>query len=281
MTTPDDIYISCINLDRSVDRWRRYEKLNTELKKKIVRFPAVDGRKIDYLSSPDISIRTKINILNEHKRSQSDIETVGAVGCYLSHIGALQDFYLTRKEKYLLLLEDDAEISSKTITELPQYVDSLPEGVKDKWDLLLIGDVHLYPFNYETLPWTPERKIYSAETHKYPIRFQSSEYRYQDVKHFIGTHAILYRRECIPTILNHHLPVEMAWDIFLSVLSEFGYIKILKDAEYPHVHQNILSSDIGHVVSISLLNQNDLWFKPAVWILIFVLVVIGLKKKFS
>jgi GR25 family glycosyltransferase involved in LPS biosynthesis len=105
--------VKVINLDRRPDRWQRFSSQlgvkELETKYKVDRFSAVDGKTLDVMNDDRISMRTKRNIKMRSRRTHEDIDTVGAIGCYLSHVQIWKEF-LTTSASCVLVLEDDALI---------------------------------------------------------------------------------------------------------------------------------------------------------------------------
>lgn len=110
-----------INLDRRPDRWERFVsqpgiatlgKLYT-----VERFSAVDGKTINVETDERISMRTKRNIKFRTRRTHEDIDTVGAIGCYLSHVQIWREFVASGAQA-VMVLEDDALIPANFLDML-------------------------------------------------------------------------------------------------------------------------------------------------------------------
>jgi GR25 family glycosyltransferase involved in LPS biosynthesis len=105
--------VKVINLDRRPDRWKRFSKQAGVFQLgqvyPIERFSAVDGKTIDVETDDRISMRTKRNIKFRTRRTHEDIDTVGAIGCYLSHVTIWKEF-LASNASAIMVLEDDAMI---------------------------------------------------------------------------------------------------------------------------------------------------------------------------
>ena len=71
----------CITLERRKDRWKRFQDQPGLRGLDVKRFIGVDGKTLDYMNDPRISTMTKRTIKLHQKRSHSDIDTVGGVGC--------------------------------------------------------------------------------------------------------------------------------------------------------------------------------------------------------
>jgi GR25 family glycosyltransferase involved in LPS biosynthesis len=106
-----DLIIYCINLKHRLDRWNRFESQEAlvELKSEhtFKRFEGVNGKEIDVQNDSRVSTRTKRNIRDNIRRSHEELDTVGGVGCYLSHYNIWKKFVEMDKEEYCLIFEDD------------------------------------------------------------------------------------------------------------------------------------------------------------------------------
>lgn len=98
-----------INLDRSVDRWRGWAERWPDAQ----RLPAVNGRELDLRALPPalIANRTRRNLLWKQERCEVDeLNTVGALGCSLSHVRAMEAIQASGA-LFGVVLEDDASFS--------------------------------------------------------------------------------------------------------------------------------------------------------------------------
>lgn len=106
-----------INLDRSKDRWERWLRF-----KDVIREPAVDGRTLDLETSPLISLRTKSKVLSREPRTEHyQINTRGAIGCYLSHINTLKKM-VDLQLPLAIICEDDVDLSKMRDNSISQSV---------------------------------------------------------------------------------------------------------------------------------------------------------------
>ncbi len=116
------IHVYCINLRNRPDRWKRFSSQvgvrEIEKNFQFERAEAVVGKEIDIQNDSRISIRTKRNILFQKRRDHEDLDSPGAVGCYLSHTMLWKKF-LDSNEECCIILEDDAMIP-KNFVELFQ-----------------------------------------------------------------------------------------------------------------------------------------------------------------
>lgn len=101
--------IFVINLDRSKDRWARMQRAMSDAgfsETEYERFSGVDGKKLDpeYIRSI-LSVRAYFD-LNRPRYEHRMFNSLGAVGCYLSHLSVAQKI-VNDNLPHALVLEDD------------------------------------------------------------------------------------------------------------------------------------------------------------------------------
>ena len=197
------IPVFCINLDK---RPERFKKFSTQPGAKAIlayteRFPAIDGATIDPLKSDKIALQTKYNILHKTRRSHGEINTLGAIGCSLSHYGVWQKF-LAGKADYCLVLEDDADVPA----DLRERVMTCTGGTQtfDVWAL------------------------------SYRLRGSLREHSgsWKVPEYYWGTSAYIISRAGAETLSNSFFPVECHMDKFFCLQNDLGYIRLV-------VHESI------------------------------------------
>lgn len=127
-----DFQIYIINMDRSPDRLDAMAKQLGTLELQYERIPAVDGTA---LKMDDCEVQSVIDFDHWSRFHHRDA-LPAEIGCYLSHLRALESF-MNSGHKYGVILEDDADIS-------PALADVL-EGLKnasDQWDLVKLHSSH-------------------------------------------------------------------------------------------------------------------------------------------
>jgi GR25 family glycosyltransferase involved in LPS biosynthesis len=279
----DKIHVQVINLDRSIERWEAISKWRHNFKD-FNRFSAIDARTYDYLNSDKVSLRTKLYIKGNIKRAYHDINSVGAIGCSLSWYSVLKNFYddINGKE-YLLVFEDDLNLD-KFNTQVKTYAEEVVEELAklpNGWDLWLLG---LHPkrmgfsigreyteWESNTLPTTEP-----SFTLTNPLSFDvSAEPEYAEVKQFLGTHAILFKRESIPKVLKSFFPIEMHYDAYLSFLAQKGDIRIICKPSFSLEQNGSFEGTIAHeIFTPALLNQGDVWYKILFLLLVIVMIIL-------
>jgi GR25 family glycosyltransferase involved in LPS biosynthesis len=273
------MHVQVINLDRSKDRWETINAWKhgfTDFN----RLSAIEGKDIDYMNSDKISLKTKLYIKGNIKRAFFDINSIGAIGCALSHYKGLKDFYDNPElGEYLLMLEDDLNLDETTINYADQVNKEL-SLIKDKnWDVWILGmheRIAGFTVGKDNVPWsdisTDEVEI--ANSLKNPISFKlSAEPEYTDVRQFLGAQAIIYRRQVIPKILESFFPIDLHYDAYLSFLAQKKDIRIIHKPTFNLKQNSSYEGTISHEnFNISLLGQQDYYYK--IFFLILVVIII-------
>jgi len=181
-----------INMPQRTDRWDRFKKLETtRYMKGLTRVAATNGKAIDYMHDKRISLRTKLNIFRNYRRSHHEIATLGAVGASLSHFDVWRRF-LRSGAPICLVLEDDAKLSTDDIHSVHRLWPSLPPN----WGIWLLGY------------YTPNLVIE-------PL----AEHPWNRVYNYTAAHAYLLTRDAAKKLLEEPLPIEMHVDHYMSICS--------------------------------------------------------------
>jgi glycosyl transferase family 25 len=129
----------CITLERRQDRWRRFQDQSGINQLDLKRFLGVDGKTIDVRKDDRVALCTKRNILAKVRRSHEELDSVGGVGCALSHIAVWQ-WMVDNNQEVCLVFEDDAVVP-------PDFVERANKCIQEstilkdpkKWDMWLLG----------------------------------------------------------------------------------------------------------------------------------------------
>lgn len=189
------IPIYCINLDKRPERYRAFARQPGVQSLTIKRFSAVDGSKIS-LNSPDISNQTKYNILHKTRRSHSQIDTLGAIGCSLSHYSIWKEF-LRSDHEYCFVLEDDALV---------------PVGLANQIKLVTMA-----PHSFDV--WALSYKLYNKTLNEVSATWKSPVY-------FWGTSAYIISRKGATELIDQFFPIECHLDNYMCLKNSFGKIHL-------------------------------------------------------
>lgn len=120
------IYV--INLDRDVERMASIRANLDGLGLPFERLPAIIGKDVP-------GWETLVDMSAYAWRNRQDSPRAGEIGCYLSHLKAMETFLRT-DEPWCVILEDDVEV-------LPACIDVLRSlAEKDDWDLVKLFNFH-------------------------------------------------------------------------------------------------------------------------------------------
>jgi glycosyl transferase, family 25 len=125
----DNVIALAINLDRSKDR---LEHIRKQLENKPFtwqRVPAVDGW------SNEVNLEASID-RNAFEKQHGKPALPGEIGCYLSHIKAIQ-LFVDSTYDYGLILEDDVQLGENLCPTLFELIQN-----NDKWDLIKLSGIH-------------------------------------------------------------------------------------------------------------------------------------------
>lgn len=193
-----------INLKERRDRWKRFtDQPIIHSFKALKREPAINGKKLNYARDKRISLRTKLNIFRNYRRSHHEIATLGAIGSSMSHIGIWKKF-VESGAKTCLVLEDDAILTENQIAEVNRIMPSLPSG----WGVWILG---CYKPNLisEPLPTKPWHRVYN----------------------FTAAHAYLLTRAAAIKLLEEPFPIEAHIEYYITGCSILKDFKIVKHPE--------------------------------------------------
>lgn len=129
----------CITLERRQDRWRRFQDQSGINQLDLKRFLGVDGKTIDVRKDDRVALCTKRNILAKIRRSHEELDSVGGVGCALSHIAVWQ-WMVDNNQEVCLVFEDDAVVPPDFVQRANTCIQE-STILKDpkKWDMWLLG----------------------------------------------------------------------------------------------------------------------------------------------
>ena len=201
-----------INMKERKDRWARFiQQPAVHLLKGLKHLTAINGKKLDARNDTRISIRTRLNVLRNYRRSHYEIATMGAVGASLSHIDAWKKF-LKSRAKYCLILEDDAILTETALYDVNQLSSTLPTD----WGIWLLG-CYKPTCVFEHMNAKPWNRIYN----------------------FTAAHAYILSRGAAIELLKDAIPIESHIDHYMS---DVAVVKDITIVQHPSVHVEFLNS---------------------------------------
>ena len=187
LNTEDVKYI--INLDKRIDRWNVTSKnLINSGYSNLKKFKAIEGNRIDKATLNKLVTHESMKDIKNGYRTEHHQLSIGAVGCYLSHINLWELGYDTNKDDYVIIFEDDT---------LPTIHSSdLQDSLKDlplDWDIVLFGGIYY-----------TDKRINNT---------------FCKIDRFYCLHAYAINKKCINFLLEDAFPIRQQIDSWLSDLS--------------------------------------------------------------
>jgi GR25 family glycosyltransferase involved in LPS biosynthesis len=135
----DTIPAMCITLERRLDRWKRFQDQRGLGLLNVQRFLGVDGKTLDLKNDPRVATMTKRNIMIKSRRSHEELDSIGGVGCALSHI-AVWMWMIENNQEFCLVFEDDAVVPDGFIEKANRVIrESKVLREPGGWDMWLLG----------------------------------------------------------------------------------------------------------------------------------------------
>lgn len=200
----NEIPVYVINLDRRPDRWTTFSS-QPALKKfeHLNRFSAVNGSTLDIPKDARVSVHTRMNIAKKYRRSHYEINTPGAIGASLSHIGIWKTFLQT-EAPYCLVFEDDTVFTEEILAEAKNLSAQMPT----QWDIWLLGH---HRWAMESDPLT-----------------QNGLTGWRRVKGFTGAHAYIINRRAATLLLEECFPIETHIEYYITGTAALKNLTILR-----------------------------------------------------
>ena len=211
MWSIDHVQTYCINLDRRPDRWQAVlAQPVTKMIPNFKRFPAVDGKTLDYTTDKRISTVARYNIKNHKRRSHDMLDTMGGVGCALSHIGLWEQLVKSSETVYLIM-EDDFEATPEEWATVRHIFASYPQlADSTTWDIWSIG----------VTVCNPTMGVYPAD--KYEVKD-----KWITCKEFIGAQAYFVSKTGAEKLLRGAYPIQQHIDWYITYVAQTTDLKII------------------------------------------------------
>lgn len=176
----NSLHVYIVNLQRATERWKNVSARVDPLGFAYTRIEAVDGRLIA-LPIPEFD-QTGHRLLTGRRPIPPEI------GCYLSHIRAV-DAFLASEHTHALILEDDAEFRPDAAHAITSAL-----GFADRWDICRLSSV-----NSDRV--APVRAL--ANGYSIGVNLTRSK----------GAAGYIVNRRAAKSIRQWLMPMRMAWDI--------------------------------------------------------------------
>jgi len=204
----EEIPAYCISLDRRVDRWQRFMGQTVAAGLHVKRWSATDGKTIDVESDERISVFARRNIIEKTRRSHEEIDSIGAVGCALSHIGLWRALVMSKHE-YFLIFEDDAVVPPDFVERMTALL-ATSARLRDtsSWDVWMLGGA-----------WKAEQSDIDAA--------RATGEAVVDLGRFYLIHGYVINRRAATTFLANCFPIQAHIDHYMSMCARFEGIRVI------------------------------------------------------
>jgi GR25 family glycosyltransferase involved in LPS biosynthesis len=252
----------CINLDHHTAKWKRVSAHLAEHGFAPERVSGVYGKKLP-TNDPRIGLFPQYLIANPQIRSSHEqLNTMGAIGCYLSHVKCWQNI-IDHNLESAIVFEDDVKLvdlegttegttegtaeSTNFLAQLNKYIRELPVGTD------------LFPFGYSNLRNSCDAEYINELFIKCGL--------------FFGTHAYYITRRGAEILLKNAFPIEIQVDSYMAIMGNQKYINVVFPKSSLAVQNNIEGSDIQDYVCL-LCNFNENAYLDKLIILCLIIVIL-------
>lgn len=242
-----NIPVFVINLDQHKCK---YEKSNKILKNNgftnIHRISAVNGSKLKNYSKIT-TLHTQF-LLNEpsYRCSHQQLNTLGAIGCYLSHIKCWREM-IKKGYSSIFIFEDDLELVPNFSEKMTKIMENMP----DDCDLLSFGYIKL------------------LKQHKFQNIIESVKSKY------LGTQGYYITKQGAEKLLQHIFPIEIQIDGYISLMNYFNYINVYFTDKTLVNQNNMNGSSINYIDCYKCYLPNTQYnFTHLILTFMFILVIL-------
>ena len=279
-----------INLKDSLDRKQHFIKFE----KNIQRFPAVNAKKYsdneEFLKK--ISLMTQSKIFFNSRNTNEEINTIGAIGCSLSHYflwcsfldDKIHDDYLNyvdsdEKEEvkklsfkknnsiddeYLFVLEDDASFDyNNDLDTVQKELHGIINNIGDNWDIYLVDSLQ----KRDDEDFITKENFSIVNSSNFISNTRCKE-KYCKVLSFFGTHSYIIKKSAIKKIIEYFYPIECHIDAYLGLLAQKKIINIV-GTKNKILTNRLVYSTINHSLIF-----NNFFFSIMLTIMIILIIII-------
>jgi len=221
-----DLPAYVINMNERPDRWKRFTEHSALFSfRDLERFSAINGKRLNYKNDRRISLKTRMNISRNYRRSHYEIATLGAIGSSMSHIGVWKKF-VASGAPMCVVFEDDVMLSEVQLNTVNELLTRMPTDC----GIWILG---CYLPNLIIEP--------------------QGESKWSQVHKFTAAHAYILRREAAKKLLEEPYPIEMHIEYYMVAASMLKEFKILHHSD---VHLEFFRKQRGPRTSDSNTSQH-------------------------
>lgn len=198
----DTIPAYCITLERRPDRWKKFQSQLGYSELNIQKFNGIDGKTLDLQNDERVGLSTKRNILLKTRRSHEELDSIGGVGCALSHI-ALWKRMVENQDELMVVFEDDARLPKGYVAQVNNHIQN-SEILKNhnQWDMFMLGSTQ------QKVTVTTDENII-------------------DIQQFFGLYAYVITRKCAEKLLQKVFPIHCHIDLWICIYKEIYGLTIV------------------------------------------------------
>lgn len=217
-----DIPAFCINLDRRKDRWNNFKSQSAVITMiqsgQLKRWSGIEGKQLDLLGDKRISMLCKKNIKENWRRAHEELNSIGGVGCALSHISIWK--WLAESDKdAVMIFEDDAKVPYDFLQKYQIVIDNSHILQTGNYDLIVPGNTAL-PKSY------PERFLVEVDV-------------------FFGLTCYIITKNCAKNLLAKVYPIMEHIDLWLCLYKFLYGLRIYNvNLRWLNIQQIQTKSDI-------------------------------------
>jgi glycosyl transferase family 25 len=134
-----------INLESYKDKWVRTSKILNDINIKPQRFEAVYGKNIDPEIINKITDPSVYYSIKNERSIDQQINSLGAIGCYLSHLKLWESLTKSDEDTFLIFEDDISLMDFTTLDKINEFVNKVIKYQKD-WDFIFLGYSKPLPF---------------------------------------------------------------------------------------------------------------------------------------
>lgn len=234
-----DIPAFCINLDRRTDRWAKFSSQPAAIEMissgQLRRWSGVDGRTLNTRNDNRISIVCKKNILENLRRAHEELNSIGGVGCALSHI-SIWKWLVASEHDSVIIFEDDALLPIDFQHRFQIAINNSKILRKGEYDVLVPGN--------------------TAIAISHPERFLL------EIDVFFSLSCYIITKDCAKKFLEHVYPIMEHIDLWMCLYKYIYGLRIYSiHTKWLNVRQMNTISDITPEDKCPLCNMKADYYK--------------------
>ncbi len=210
-----------ISLDRAKEKYKRVERDFSAIGIQVQRFPGVYAKELpkEYLES--VVHPYALYTIDNGRKIDPEISTLGAVGCYLSHV-ELWKKLLESEEEVMHVVEDDATVLA-TVEEMNEFIQSVPSD----WDIIYLGFFKMHPLMTRGEDVELSNRMY---------RINSPTYQ---------THSYVINRRGAEKLLSKAFPIVHHVDSYMSFMAMKGGLNAYRPRSAFLIQDQSLGTDVS------------------------------------